>query len=115
MKIHAFVVIILLCFSSGCLQMDDKNPSEDEENNQDDLIILALKGADQELKDKLFGCMSQRAAANKPKTVESAVADIVRPEEPKTRRQPSKRSKNYRGRSRRPVKMTRSSRGRGRG
>ena len=57
----------------------------------------------------------QRAAANKPKTVESAVADIVRPEEPKTRRQPSKRSKNYRGRSRRPVKMTRSSRGRGRG
>jgi len=57
----------------------------------------------------------QRAAANKPKTVESAVADIVRPEEPKTRRQPSKRSKNYRGRNRRPVKMTRSSRGRGRG
>ena len=42
MKIHAFVVIILLCFSSGCLQMDDKNPSEDEENNQDDLIIEDL-------------------------------------------------------------------------
>jgi len=57
----------------------------------------------------------QRAAANKPKTVESAVADIVRPEEPKTRRQPSKRSKNYKGRSRRPTNMTRSSRGRGRG
>lgn len=42
MKIHAFVVVILLCFSSGCLQMDDKNPSEDEENNQDDLIIEDL-------------------------------------------------------------------------
>ena len=39
MKIHAIVVIILLCLSSGCLQMDDKNPSEDEENNQDDLIF----------------------------------------------------------------------------
>ena len=31
---------------------------------EDDLIILALKGADEELKTKLFGCMSQRAAAN---------------------------------------------------
>lgn len=41
MRIHAFVVVILLCFSSGCLQMDDKNPSEDE-NNQDDLIIEDL-------------------------------------------------------------------------
>src|SRR6056300_444770 len=31
---------------------------------EDDLIILALKGADEELRTKLFGCMSQRAAAN---------------------------------------------------
>ena len=30
---------------------------------EDDLSILALKGADR-IKNKLFGCMSQRAAAN---------------------------------------------------
>ena len=31
---------------------------------EDDLIILALKGADEDLRVKLFGCMSLRAAAN---------------------------------------------------
>ena len=31
---------------------------------EDELIVLALKGAPEELRTKLFGCMSQRAAAN---------------------------------------------------
>ena len=29
-----------------------------------DLLVLALKGADEPLQEKLFGCMSKRAAAN---------------------------------------------------
>jgi flagellar motor switch protein FliG len=46
------------------LLSDDKSLQTLLRAVEDDLIILALKGADQELKDKLFGCMSQRAAAN---------------------------------------------------
>jgi flagellar motor switch protein FliG len=46
------------------LLSDDKSLQTLLRNVENDLIILALKGADQELKDKLFGCMSQRAAAN---------------------------------------------------
>ena len=29
-----------------------------------ELLVLALKGADEPLREKLFGCMSKRAAAN---------------------------------------------------
>ena len=32
--------------------------------DQTDLLVLALKGADEPLQEKLFGCMSKRAAAN---------------------------------------------------
>jgi flagellar motor switch protein FliG len=46
------------------LLSDDKSLQTLLRNVENDLIILALKGADQELRDKLFGCMSQRAAAN---------------------------------------------------
>jgi|TARA_B110000908_G_C10105677_1_gene380654 flagellar motor switch protein FliG len=46
------------------LLSDDKSLQTLLRSVEDDLIILALKGADDELKAKLFGCMSQRAAAN---------------------------------------------------
>ena len=46
------------------LLSDDKSLQTLLRAVEDDLIILALKGADDELKTKLFGCMSQRAAAN---------------------------------------------------
>jgi flagellar motor switch protein FliG len=46
------------------LMSDDKSLQTLLRAVEDDLIILALKGADDELKNKLFGCMSQRAAAN---------------------------------------------------
>ena len=46
------------------LLSDDKSLQTLLRNVENDLLILALKGADQELRDKLFGCMSQRAAAN---------------------------------------------------
>ena len=46
------------------LLSDDKSLQTLLRTVENDLIILALKGADQELRDKLFGCMSQRAAAN---------------------------------------------------
>jgi len=46
------------------LLSDDKSLQTLLRNVENDLIILALKGPDQELRDKLFGCMSQRAAAN---------------------------------------------------
>ena len=46
------------------LLSDDKSLQTLLRAVEDDLIILALKGADEELRTKLFGCMSQRAAAN---------------------------------------------------
>jgi flagellar motor switch protein FliG len=46
------------------LLSDDKSLQTLLRSVEDDLIILALKGTDDELKNKLFGCMSQRAAAN---------------------------------------------------
>ena len=46
------------------LLSDDKSLQTLLRSVEDDLIILALKGADEELKTKLFGCMSKRAAAN---------------------------------------------------
>ena len=46
------------------LLSDDKSLQTLLRNVENDLLILALKGADEELRNKLFGCMSQRAAAN---------------------------------------------------
>ena len=46
------------------LLSDDKSLQTLLRAVDDDLIVLALKGADDELRNKLFGCMSQRAAAN---------------------------------------------------
>ncbi len=46
------------------LLSDDKSLQTLLRAVDDDLIVLALKGADEELRSKLFGCMSQRAAAN---------------------------------------------------
>ena len=46
------------------LLSDDKSLQTLLRAVDDELIILALKGADDELRSKLFGCMSQRAAAN---------------------------------------------------
>ena len=45
------------------LLSDDKSLQTLLRAVDDELIILALKGADDELRSKLFGCMSQRAAA----------------------------------------------------
>ncbi len=46
------------------LLSDDKSLQTLLRAVDDELIILSLKGADEELRTKLFGCMSQRAAAN---------------------------------------------------
>ena len=46
------------------LLSDDKSLQTLLRSVENDLLILALKGADEELRNKLFGCMSQRAAAN---------------------------------------------------
>jgi len=42
MEIRGLVVIFLLLFSSGCLQMDDTNSLEDSDNNQDDSLSIDL-------------------------------------------------------------------------
>ena len=43
---------------------DDKSLQTLLRNVETELIVLALKGADEALRDKLFSCMSSRAAAN---------------------------------------------------
>ena len=42
---------------------DDKSLQTLLRNVETELIVLALKGADEALRDKLFSCMSSRAAA----------------------------------------------------
>ena len=42
-----------------------------------DLLVLALKGADEPLQEKLFGCMSKRAAANIMDEMEGYSVDQV--------------------------------------
>lgn len=44
--------------------VDDKSLQTLLRSIDQDLLVLSMKGADDQLKDKLFGCMSQRAAAN---------------------------------------------------
>lgn len=46
------------------IMVDDKSLQTLLRSVEQDLLILSLKGAGDLLKDKLFGCMSQRAAAN---------------------------------------------------
>jgi len=46
------------------IQSDDKSLQTLLRNVETELIVLALKGADEALRDKLFSCMSSRAAAN---------------------------------------------------
>ena len=43
---------------------DDRSPTTLLRSVEMEDLILSLKGADEFLKDKLFGCMSSRAAAN---------------------------------------------------
>ena len=44
--------------------MDDRSMQTLLRNVDQEILIIALKGTDDELKDKIFNCMSQRAAAN---------------------------------------------------
>ena len=46
------------------LMSDDKSLQTLLRNTETEDLVLALKGADEPLRDKLFSCMSQRAAAN---------------------------------------------------
>ena len=46
------------------IMSDDKSLQTLLRNVEAELIVLALKGADEALRDKLFSCMSSRAAAN---------------------------------------------------
>ncbi len=46
------------------IMVDDKSLQTLLRSIDQDLLVLSMKGADDQLKDKLFGCMSQRAAAN---------------------------------------------------
>ena len=44
--------------------MDDRSMQTLLRNVEQEVLIIALKGTDDELKEKIFSCMSQRAAAN---------------------------------------------------
>ena len=44
--------------------MDDRSMQTLLRNVDQEILIIALKGTEEELKDKIFSCMSQRAAAN---------------------------------------------------
>ncbi len=44
--------------------MDDRSMQTLLRNVDQEILIIALKGTEDELKDKIFSCMSQRAAAN---------------------------------------------------
>ena len=44
--------------------MDDRSMQTLLRNIEQEVLIIALKGTDDELKEKIFSCMSQRAAAN---------------------------------------------------
>ena len=44
--------------------MDDRSMQTLLRNVDQEILIIALKGTDDELKEKIFNCMSQRAAAN---------------------------------------------------
>ena len=44
--------------------MDDRSMQTLLRNVDQEILIIALKGTDDELRDKIFNCMSQRAAAN---------------------------------------------------
>ena len=44
--------------------MDDRSMQTLLRNVDQEILIIALKGTDDELKDKIFSCMSQRASAN---------------------------------------------------
>ena len=43
--------------------MDDKH-ADSVGNVDQEILIIALKGTEDDLKDKIFSCMSQRASAN---------------------------------------------------
>ena len=44
--------------------MDDRSMQTLLRNVDQEILIIALKGTDDDLKEKIFNCMSQRAAAN---------------------------------------------------
>ena len=44
--------------------MDDRSMQTLLRNVDQEILIIALKGTEDELKDKIFSCMSQRASAN---------------------------------------------------
>ena len=46
------------------IKSDDKSMQVIIRSVETEDLVLAMKGADEELKDKMFSCMSQRAAAN---------------------------------------------------
>ena len=44
------------------MELDDKNLGVLLRNVENDVLVVALKGADEKLREKMFGCMSSRAA-----------------------------------------------------
>ena len=44
------------------MELDDKNLGILLRNVENDMLVVALKGADEKLREKMFGCMSSRAA-----------------------------------------------------
>jgi flagellar motor switch protein FliG len=44
------------------MELDDKNLGILMRNVENDILVVALKGANETLRDRMFGCMSQRAA-----------------------------------------------------
>ena len=46
------------------MELDDKNLGILLRNVENEVLVVALKGADEKLREKMFGCMSSRAAAS---------------------------------------------------
>ena len=44
------------------MAVDEKNLGMLLRNVENDVLVVALKGADEKLREKIFGCMSSRAA-----------------------------------------------------
>ena len=53
------------------IKSDDKSLQMILRSVETEDLVLAMKGADEVLRDKLFSCMSQRAAANIPVDMEA--------------------------------------------
>ena len=60
------------------MELDEKNLGILLRNVENDMLVVALKGADEKLRDKMLGCMSARAADIDPRRDGRARPDAPR-------------------------------------